>query len=146
MFKKDRHGKNTNYLIVNPKYGTYQFRCWSQKYDCCKEGKTEPDVTSDILDHIREYRIQTFCPSFHKSEDFNNVCEINVYFSGMFESSNLLSIRLSTRLRYIPRLFICTSFNFMFTKSGKCLNLVVVTKSLVFFVYKYVLFVSILKY
>lgn len=66
VFKKDRHGKNTNYLIVNPKYGTYQFRCWSQKYECCKEGKTEPKMLPpDILDHIREYKIQTFCPSFH---------------------------------------------------------------------------------
>ena len=46
VFKKERHGKNTNYMVVNegdhitPDH-TYHLRCWSQKYECCKGAKTD---------------------------------------------------------------------------------------------------------
>ena len=46
IFKGERHGKNTNYMVVNegdhisPDY-TYHFRCWSQKYECCKKAKSD---------------------------------------------------------------------------------------------------------
>ena len=44
--KKKDTAKNTNYMVVNegdhitPDH-SYHFRCWSQKYECCKGAKTD---------------------------------------------------------------------------------------------------------
>lgn len=66
VFKKESHGKNTNYLIVNVKNGTYSYRCWSQKYDCCKHGKTEAEnLPQKVVRQIQEWGNFTVCPSIN---------------------------------------------------------------------------------
>ena len=66
VFKNERHGKNTNYIVVNVKEGTYHYRCWSQKYDCCKDGRSDPIRFPDKLyEQIQQWGTFTFCPSIN---------------------------------------------------------------------------------
>lgn len=66
IFKKEKHGKNTNYMVINegdhirPDH-SYHFRCWSQKYECCKGAKTDkvplPDDLARLMKAQNEFMI-----------------------------------------------------------------------------------------
>lgn len=56
VFKGGVHGKNTNYMVVYRRDGTYSFRCWCQKYEACRTGKTDKKpLPSDLQTAMMQY-------------------------------------------------------------------------------------------
>jgi hypothetical protein len=62
VFKGGVHSKNTNYMIVNKRDGTYSFRCWCQKYEACRTGRTEkqplPNEQRNAIVRYNNFQIQ----------------------------------------------------------------------------------------
>ena len=62
MFKGGVHSKNTNYMIVYKRDGTYSFRCWCQKYEACRNGRSDkqplPKECREAMMRYNNFKIQ----------------------------------------------------------------------------------------
>ena len=62
VFRDGVHAKNTNYLVINRRDATYSFRCWCQKYEACRTGKTDkvplPTVARNAMLRYNNFQIQ----------------------------------------------------------------------------------------
>lgn len=66
LFKKARHSKNTMYLVIYRKDQSYRFKCWNQKYECCKSGATDKlPLPEDIGDIMKKYNQFPISPSIN---------------------------------------------------------------------------------